>query len=436
MRQNFIFITLIALLITFASATIHIKTLTFVPFITPDSEIHDLKGQHLVTLKPYLKILKWAVPNISEINSIAELQNNQVIILPWNSFDNKLHYLPINNNYFFESNEGAIQVKAFRLKSDFYDDFLKKNITLTAGGTVVLARGVHLAMNRHKDIHHPWKGTRHLFKNSDINIVNFKSPLVKNFKYPKSSWLLIGKSEYAKGLSKSNIHLVGVAGNHMGDAKQSGLKETLDTLDYYHIKHVGAGLEKKAAYHCEVLKRKGKQFGFLAFNNVPGSISKATETSAGVAWLDKQALSAIRKCDSQVDVLIVMVNWGIEYTHIPREIEQEWAKKMVLSGADLIIGDQAHWVQNHEKINGAHVSYGLGNYIFDQHWSEKTKQGIIQKFVFYNNKIYLNKTIPIKLAKDGSINELKRNSKQFHNILNIYNKKITSFKSKKNINDF
>ena len=418
------------------SGVMHIKTLTFVPFITPDSEIYNLNDQPLVTLKQYRKLLKWVVPKISEINSISELKKNQVIILPWNSFTKKLHYLPMNNKYFFESKEGTIQLKAFRRKSDSYDEFLKNKVVLTAGGTVVLARGVHLAMSRHQDIHHPWKGTRHLFESSDINIVNFKSPLIENFEYPKSSWLLVGKSEYAKGLSKSKIHLVGIAGNHMGDAKQSGFKETLKILDYYNIRHVGAGLEMKSAYHCEVLKRKGTQFGFLAFNNVPGSISKATETSPGVAWLDNNALSAIRKCDSKVDVLIVMVNWGIEYTHIPRKIEQKWAARMVLNGADLIIGDQAHWVQNHELINGAHVSYGLGNYIFDQHWSEKTKEGIIQKFVFYNNKIFLKKTIPIKLAQDGGINEIKRNTEEFHNILNIYNKKLTSRKTEENNNDF
>ena len=61
------------------------------------------------------------------------------------------------------------------------------------------------------------------------------------------------------------------------------------------------------------------------------------------------------------------------------------------------------WVQQHEKINNKHVTYGLGNYIFDQHWSEKTTEGIIQKFIYYNNEIIAIDTIPIKLSKNGRV---------------------------------
>ena len=94
------------------------------------------------------------------------------------------------------------------------------------------------------------------------------------------------------------------------------------------------------------------------------------------------------------------------------------------AGADLIIGDQAHWVQAHENINGTHVSYGMGNYIFDQHWSEKTTEGIIQKFYIYKNEIYAIKTIPIKLYRNGQIKPLEINNDRYKEILKAYNMKI------------
>ena len=166
--------------------------------------------------------------------------------------------------------------------------------------------------------------------------------------------------------------------------------------------------------------KKDKLFGFLAFNNVHGSIAKANHNQPGIAWLDLDALESIKQCEAEVDFLTIMVNWGIEYTHLPRKKEREFAKKMVESGADLIIGDQAHWVQTHETINNTHVSYGLGNYIFDQHWSKKTTQGIIQKFIIYNSKIIAIKTIPIKLTKTGAVKELDKKSDEYQNILNAY----------------
>jgi len=116
-----------------------------------------------------------------------------------------------------------------------------------------------------------------------------------------------------------------------------------------------------------------------------------------------------------------MVNWGIEYTHFPRTKERQWAKKMIEAGADLILGDQAHWVQTHELIHGKHVSYGLGNYIFDQHWSENTTEGIIQRFIFYKDEIVAIETTPIKLFRSGEVKEIEKNSPRFLHVFNAYN---------------
>ena len=84
----------------------------------------------------------------------------------------------------------------------------------------------------------------------------------------------------------------------------------------------------------------------------------------------------------KVDTLIVIANWGKEYEHTPRKKEIELAKELSNNGADIIIGDQAHWVQNHDIYNDTYISYGLGNYIFDQHWSQNTTEGIIKQYLF------------------------------------------------------
>ena len=91
-------------------------------------------------------------------------------------------------------------------------------------------------------------------------------------------------------------------------------------------------------------------------------------------------------------------------------------KRMILL-VQIFLGDQAHWVQTHEVFNGKHISYGLGNYIFDQHWSQNTTEGIIQSFIFYNNKIFAIDTIPIKLKPDGSITEIKKNTERYFYVL-------------------
>ncbi|MEC8677876.1 MAG: hypothetical protein VXX85_03370, partial [Candidatus Margulisiibacteriota bacterium] len=69
------------------------------------------------------------------------------------------------------------------------------------------------------------------------------------------------------------------------------------------------------------------------------------------------------------------------------------------------------------------------NYIFDQHWSEKTTEGIIQKFFIYKNNIYAIKTIPIKLYRNGQIKPLGITNDRYKEILKAYNMKIEDEKN-------
>ena len=199
----------------------------------------------------------------------------------------------------------------------------------------------------------------------------------------------------------------------MGDAGTNGLLETIKIAKSAGIDSIGAGRHKKEAYRPYIFEMNGYQYGFLAFNNVYGSIQKAKNESSGIdstgiAWLDQDAITAIRSLDSKVDVLIVLVNWGTEYQAKPNPKEMNWAKKMADAGADIILGDQAHWVQNYEFIKQknnteTYVAYGLGNFIFDQYWSEKTKEGLIEKLIFYNGSLIQIHHIPVKLDTTGQI---------------------------------
>jgi hypothetical protein len=400
------------------------RTLTFVPFVKYGSQHATFDPTNCVTFPKHRKVLSKALPKVGVITDLNALTPNKIIVLPWNVNTKGLRHVDINGVAFYQSPKGTLQLNAFKKEDDGYTDFLNQSVTLTAGGTVVLARGVHRVIQRQNNVDYPWLGTRAIFKQSDINVVNFKSPLIDDFEYPKSSWKLYGKSIYAKSLKNANIHVVSVSGNHMGDAGKTGLLDTIRTLKEHGIESVGAGATHNEAYTCKVMGVKNIQFGFLAFNNVPGSIGKAEKSKTGIAWLDNDALNAISRCKAVSDLVVLMVNWGTEYVHKPREKEVAWAKKLVDYGADIILGDQAHWVQQHQTINQAHVSYGLGNYIFDQHWSEKTKEGILQTFVVYNKKLQYVHTIPVKLNRKGGVDIVPKGSSTFHQILSVYETEV------------
>jgi poly-gamma-glutamate synthesis protein (capsule biosynthesis protein) len=81
-------------------------------------------------------------------------------------------------------------------------------------------------------------------------------------------------------------------------------------------------------------------------------------------------------------VVIVYPHWGIEYRAKPSDSQRSLAKAWAKAGADLVIGNHAHWAAAMEAIGDVPVWYALGNLVFDQTWSTKTMEGITLELTF------------------------------------------------------
>ena len=82
------------------------------------------------------------------------------------------------------------------------------------------------------------------------------------------------------------------------------------------------------------------------------------------------------------DVVIVYPHWGTEYTPKPFAGQQALARAVIDAGADMVIGNHAHWVGAMEVYKGKPIWYALGNFVFDQDWSEPTMEGITLELTF------------------------------------------------------
>ena len=70
---------------------------------------------------------------------------------------------------------------------------------------------------------------------------------------------------------------------------------------------------------------------------------------------------------------------GTEYTRTPMPQQITFAHAAIDDGADIVIGAHPHWVQTIEKYKGKYIFYSLGNFIFDQAWSQETMEGLTLK---------------------------------------------------------
>lgn len=120
-----------------------------------------------------------------------------------------------------------------------------------------------------------------------------------------------------------------------------------------------------------------------AIGNNPDSDTKYQSYKEQV----KKDIEAVR---DKVDVLIVAMHWGVEYTHNPTVYEKDAAKYLADLGVDIIIGTHPHVIQPVEWIDDTIVFYSLGNFLSAQ----KNDQN-------YNKMIGLMSSLTINKIKKG-----------------------------------
>lgn len=94
-------------------------------------------------------------------------------------------------------------------------------------------------------------------------------------------------------------------------------------------------------------------------------------------------------------MVIVSFHFGEEYQSKSNSIQKFWAKLAIDSGADLVIGHHPHVIQEIEKYKGKYIAYSLGNFVFDQGFSQETMRGLLLKVIIENGKI--KEVIPIEI---------------------------------------
>ena len=78
-----------------------------------------------------------------------------------------------------------------------------------------------------------------------------------------------------------------------------------------------------------------------------------------------ESLAVMKRYTDEFNV-IAMPHSGQEYKAAPDQIKTTLYRAMIDNGANVVIGNHAHWLQTSEAYNGQLIIYNLGNFIFDQ----------------------------------------------------------------------
>ena len=284
--------------------------------------------------------------------------------------------------------------------------------TLFAGGDIMLDRGVYLTLKK-KGADFPFDGgmaeitgrckncsplgwdtpytrrtggagvVRDLVQGADIAAANFENPAPDNPRFHASGTNFSADPRYIDGLANAGIDYVSLANNHIRDAGAAGLLQTIRNVTKRGIKVSGAGKDLAAARKPAILEAAGTKVAILGYDAIAGGYH-ASATKVGSAGLSAKAVkadvAAARKAGA--DVVIVYPHWGTEYDPTPFANQKNLAEMIIDSGADMVIGNHAHWAGAMEVYKGKPIWYALGNFVFDQTWSEPTMEGITLELTF------------------------------------------------------
>lgn len=257
-------------------------------------------------------------------------------------------------------------------------------VSLIAVGDIMLSRRMAKKLKQ-EGMDFPFDKIRDYLKSGDIVFGNLESPITSGRRIRNDEMVFRTDPGIEIALRDAGFNVLSIANNHMPDFRTKGIKDTLEYLSSAGIAFAGAGMNSADANTPAIIKRNGITFAFLAYNDsdVVPSFYGASETRAGTALMNIETMvESVKLAKEKSDFVIVSMHSGYEYKPKPNKRQIEFAHSAIDAGAELVIGHHPHVVQTMEKYKGKFILYSLGNFVFDQLWSEDTREGLIANVTF------------------------------------------------------
>lgn len=277
---------------------------------------------------------------------------------------------------FYKNNSEVIQDQKLIVLEEKVIDEVKtppKKSTVLVFGDVMLDRYIRNYINT--------SSTAALFQyvqdditRADATVVNLEGPItdyesvvsIENLQFTFAA-------HTARDLARIGVDIVSLANNHTNNFGKKGLEQTRRYLDDAGIVYFGDPYNKTTDHvmRHEVGSTTISFVGYHQFENPEL----------------ENTLDVIRKEKEAGNFVIFFPHWGNEYEKEAAVSQITKAEKVIDAGADIVIGAHPHVIQNAEMVKDKPVFYSLGNFIFDQWFSEDVKYGLALLLTLSENNL-------------------------------------------------
>lgn len=240
----------------------------------------------------------------------------------------------------------------------------KETITLAMLGDVLL----HEGLASYKEYMTSFAPMKTIMESYDYLIANQESPPVGN-KFPISGYPQFSSPDYiVRDLKASGVDMLNIANNHIVDKGESGVQTVFENIEHYGLPYIGAYQSEEDALTDRIIELKGIRIGIVSYTYGTNGLFLPEGSPFIINYIDdEQIVNDIKAMKDKVDVTVVHLHWGPEFTTQEAKEQRQLAKVVNEAGADILFGTHPHVLQPYTKlINEAgketHVFYSLGNY--------------------------------------------------------------------------
>jgi poly-gamma-glutamate synthesis protein (capsule biosynthesis protein) len=217
--------------------------------------------------------------------------------------------------------------------------------------------------------------------------------------------------ENVEFLANAGFNAVTLANNHSLDFGSDALEECAQLLSSRGIGFCGLSHRSDGGANAVVFEVKGIRIGMLGYADTYRPSVKQTIHTRPAA-VDKGIEADIRELAARVDIVIVQLHWGYEFSLHPLRSHRDRARGLAECGAHLVLCHHAHVPMGVEVWNNSFIAYGLGNFLF---WRggymeaghDWTGRSFLHKISFSRQGIHKVEFYPFEILPTHTVRSLR-----------------------------
>ncbi len=264
----------------------------------------------------------------------------------------------------------------------------QETITILATGDILMHNTV-IASGQESNVYnydHLFAAIKPIVSDADYSIINLESALAGPDTGYTGYPTFNSPDSLAKNIKDAGFDLVTTANNHILDRGYKGAMRTMDVLREAGLDTSGTYKSQEEKDHFLIKDIRGIKVGFICYGYDTNGIPLPQDKPYFYNLLDRDKILAdISSLRPQVDVLVLMLHWGVEYSPYPTDQQTKLANQFLAQGADAIIGGHPHVIEPADIVNiggkKKFVIYSMGNSVGHQRGVERNS-GLIVKLGF------------------------------------------------------